>query len=154
MPSCLQWNYSGDPSTSDLDYVRFRVGDTIPTDPLVDDREIQAMIAQEVNLLMAAASIAEHLAARFARKVAITVGPVSKGMDKLAESYRQLAKDLKKEAYSSGALPSFPATKVADKEALQQDDTLTKPNFEIGMFDNPRSVQFDDGISDRDGEHY
>lgn len=140
--SCLQWTYSGNPGNSDLDQVRFLVGDTISTEPLLDDREVLFAISSKTNLHMAGSMLADHLAARFSRKADYTVGPVSKSMSKLAESYRRLAADLRRDA-TAGALPSFPATKVAEKEALQQDDTLTKSHFAIGMFDNPDAVQFD-----------
>lgn len=146
VPSCLQWSYSGDPGASDLDHVRFLVGDTVSEEPLLDDREVLHAISDKVNLHMAASMLADHLAARYSRKANFTVGPVSKSMGDLADKFRQLAKDLKKEAASGGAAPSFPATKVAEKETLQQDDTLTKPQFEIGMFDNYRAVQPNDSV--------
>ena len=36
----MTWNYSGDPSLSSRDAVRFLIGDTDPNDPLVTDEEI------------------------------------------------------------------------------------------------------------------
>lgn len=145
IPDCLQWTYSGDPGASDLDHVRFLVGDTLSSEPLLDDREVLHAISEKTNLHMAASMLADHLAARYSRKANFTVGPVSKSMGDLADKFRQLAKDLKKDA-TAAAVPSFPATKVADKETLDRDDTLTRPQFEIGMFDNKKAVQFNDGI--------
>lgn len=54
--------------TLDRDKVRFEVGDTGPDNYLVSDQMIEYCVSVEGTLLRAAARIAEHLAARFARE--------------------------------------------------------------------------------------
>lgn len=141
--TCVKFTYGGDPSNSDRDAVRFLVGDTIRARALLDDKEVDYAILRKVNLHMAASCLAEHLEARFSREADITVGSVSKSLSKIAEAFGKLAKRLKSDACSS-ARPSFPATTIAGKQALEQDGTTENPSFAIGQFDNPWATQFDE----------
>jgi len=142
-----RFSYAGDPSASPRDAVRFLVGDTNPLRPLLDDREVDYAISENPNQSLAAALLAEHLFGRFAAQADITVGPVSKSFSKVAELFKQKADQLKDDAYR-GAIPSFPAIYVADKSALEQDSSLTKPSFRVGLSDNPFAVQLNDSLDD------
>ena len=37
----MTWTYSGDPADNDLDELRFKIGDTDPSDPELQDEELQ-----------------------------------------------------------------------------------------------------------------
>lgn len=142
-----RFTYSGDPSKNAVDAVRFLVGDTNSQRPLLDDREVAFAISQHPNQNIAAATLAEHLFGRFASQADISVGPVSKSFSKVAELFNTKAQQLRAEACKS-AVPSFPATKRATKEVLDLDETLTRPNFVIGLGDNPFAVQINDDLDD------
>lgn len=145
MSSSIRWSYNGDPSDSDINAVRFLVGDTDENRKLLDDREVQYAINQQGNHLLAAAALAEHLFGRFVSKGDINVGPVSKSFSKVAELFKKKADQLRDEA-CKGAIPSFPAINVATKDALAQNTDLTSPNFSIGLGDNPFAVQLNQSL--------
>lgn len=138
--SSIRFSYAGDPSATPVDAVRFMVGDTNPDRPLLDDREIAYAIAQNPNQSIAAATLAEHLFGRFSSQADVSVGPVSKSFSKIAEMYKSKAEQLRCNA-AMFATPSFPATKIGTKEALDLDETLTRPSFLVGQSDNPFAVQ-------------
>ena len=142
----VRFSYGGDPSTSPVDAVRFLVGDTNPKRPLLDDREVKWAIDQNPNQNLAAATLAEHLFGKFASMADISVGPVSKSYSKVAELFQRKASQLRTEACRS-AVPSFPATRIASKEALAQNTALTSPNFVIGISDNPWALQINQSLN-------
>jgi hypothetical protein len=135
-----EFTYAGDPANSPRDAVRFLVGDTNPLRPLLDDREVDYAIAQNPNQNLAAALLAEHLFGRFASQSDISVGPVSKAFSKAAELMKAKSEQLRADACRN-ARPSFPAIFVADKKALECDESLTRPQFFIGLGDNRFAVQ-------------
>ena len=93
----MAWSYNNTLPT-DRDRVRFYVGDTDANDQLVQDEEIDAMLAlfpatDAQRVQKAARRVCEHLAARFAR---LSLRRVQSGQDRiaygdLAKYYRDLA---------------------------------------------------------------
>ena len=140
-----QFSYSGDPSRTPRDAVRFYVGDTNRDRPLLDDREVDFAVGLHDNPLLAAAVLAEHLMGKFAREADVTVGPVSKSFSTISDAFRKKAAQLRCEANKRAGV-SFPATTVQGKENLELDTTLTQPSFRKGLGDNPFAVQFDDDL--------
>ena len=132
----------GDPSRSATDAVRFLVGDTNEDRVLLDDKEIAFAISLYPDQNLAAAHLAEHLFGVFSAKGSISVGPVSKDFGKVAEMFKQKAAQLRAEACLS-AVPSFPATRVQTRNALDDDPNLTRPAFQVGFTDNPFAIQID-----------
>ena len=59
MPAC---SYSGDPSSSPRDEVRFLIGDTTPDDPLLSDPELDALLLLHPSPLSAASEAARRIA--------------------------------------------------------------------------------------------
>jgi len=64
----MTWTYSGDPSNSSKDAVRFTIGDTDDTDELVSDEEIAYLISIHNGVGMAAVGAARAVAAKYSRK--------------------------------------------------------------------------------------
>jgi len=139
----VKFTYGGDPSASAVDAVRFLVGDVDPDMPLLDDREVAWAIARDGSETLAAASLAEHLYGVFAGKADIKVGPVSKSFSKLADAFKNKARQLR-DAHSLTALPSFPATSISAKGALECDGDLARPEFFVGLSDSPGVSQIND----------
>jgi hypothetical protein len=141
----IRFSYTHDPSNSDVDAVRFLVGDTNSKRPMLDDREVEWAIAQYPNQNLAAAVLAESLFGKFASQADISVGPVSKSYSKVAELFKKKADQLRSEACKM-AIPSFPAIRHSSKQQLEDNTDLVSPNFFIGLSDNPWAVQLNESL--------
>lgn len=141
-------SYSGDPSASVIDAIRFWAQDT-GTPELLSDDEIDylatfAGVDAETNPIDAAALVADRIAAKYAGDVSITSDGVSYSGDALQQRYSTLAGALRKQAIrSSGRVP---APFVGGMYRSRQ--------FGIGMDDNPsgqsqtrRRLELDDDRS-------
>lgn len=120
------YTYSGDPSTSLKDTVRF-LAQATGTDKetgFVSDQEIAWILTQEGNPYLAAARIAERISSVFGAKQTKTVGPLTISYKEQADSYFLLAKSLRDQANSTGAVG---AQMTGNTTAL----------FEVGMHDAP-----------------
>lgn len=99
----MSWSYSGDPTTSPLDQVRFLIGDTDENAPLLLDAEISFAITEEATPNAAAAYCCETLARKFAKEVDKTIGPLRVSLSQKSKAYQDLAIAFrKKEATISG----------------------------------------------------
>jgi ribosome maturation protein Sdo1 len=143
----MGWSYSGDPSTSDKDAVRYYVGDTNQQRPLLSDEEVQFSVDAFPNQRLAAAMSADAIAAKFTRESDQRVGDISKALSKVADAFRKLAARLRAEA-GKRALARFPATSKDWKESRSQDTDLVQPEFPIGLGDNPWAVQLNDQLDE------
>lgn len=132
----MAWTYSGDPSTSLKDAVRFEIGDTDATDPILQDEEIAYVIANRTvggvnpNVYLVAAEAADDVSAKFARQVNKNVGRLRVNAENKAIHYKTLANDLRKKApvaWYSGGLTN------TDKSMLPQDQDAVQPAFSKGM---------------------
>lgn len=90
------WNYSGDPGASPIDEVHFLAGDTNSADPLLQDEEINLLLALYPKPLdrpayLAAAAACDAIAAKFARKMNGAVGPLSNQAEQQYLHYVQMA---------------------------------------------------------------
>lgn len=101
----MTWSYSGDPSESEVDEIRFLIGDTDTSDQLIQDEEIQFLYDQWYPVhgtTFYVASIAcETIAAKLAREISYSADGVSVSLSELqakfkaqAETLRQQHKDL------------------------------------------------------------
>jgi len=104
----MAWSYSGDPSASPLDAVRFLLGDTDQTDQLtLSNQEITWLLSEwDNNLYLAAAAGAEQLAGQFAREVTYTSDGVNFTGTELQQKYLQLAQQLRLENKRKGRVAS------------------------------------------------
>ena len=141
-----RFTYSGDPSKSSKDEVRFLIGDTNKARPLFDDREILFQLTQTPNTKIAGAELLEIKAREFATIADIRVGDVSKSYSKASDSLQARAEDLRKDALK-GALPFFGGLSKSGKKALADDQDATQPQFAIGQNDNPFAVQLNRDIT-------
>ena len=135
------WHYSGDPSTSNRDNVRFRVGDTDITDGLVSDEEIDFALTESSSVYAAAAFVCDHIAARFSREadksVSASVGQsVTHHLSQRAAAFRALAKALRQEgsAATVGA-PYCGGISIADKADNEEDSDIVQPFFKRGQYE-------------------
>jgi hypothetical protein len=133
------WTYSGDPSSSMRDAVRYHVGDTDSTDQLMSDGELDYVINDwsliTTSARLIAADVAENLANRYAREVSVSADAVTAQLQELVANYRALAVALRaQDANRNLGGPDI------DVDADSVPDPSVRPlNFAIGMHDNKRS---------------
>ena len=117
----MSWNYSGDPSSSDKDKVRFLIGDTDTNEQLLTDEEIDFLIGKHDSIWGTCAEACESIAAQYSKRSDVGLGG---GMDsdisQKAQQYRDMAKEFRRK--SAGAHVPF--------------DGSGDPSLSRGMFDN------------------
>lgn len=134
------WTYSGDPSSSPRDGVRYYLGDTDPEDPLVSDGEIDFLLDEWMpisnSLLIVAAVAAEGLGARYAREVTVSADAVTVMVEQLMDRYYALAGRLR----ALQAKKDIGGPDVGGIDLDSAPDPSVKPlNFSVGMHDNNRA---------------
>lgn len=135
----MSWSYSGDPSASSGDAVRFMLGDTDSSDPLVTDEEIAWLLDQGIGVEETAARMAEALAAKFARQVSTSVEGVSINASDRATQFRALAAHLRSQS-SLVAVPTVGGTDIPRRftTGMDANDTVEGNSFGADELpDNP-----------------
>ena len=142
----MTWTYSGDPSGSSRDAVRFLVGDTDTNDQQITDEEIAWALTQRSNTYLAAALIAERIAAQYARKVDKSVDSLSISFSQRQEHYLALARQLKRDA-TKGLAPFAGGVSRSDVESRNADSDRVGPDFKRDQYRYP-------GLGDTDRDDY
>lgn len=144
----MSWSYGNDPAGSDLDAVRFHVQDTDTLDQLISDEEIEYLIELwnpvYGSLLYAAAMVAENIAARFTREVALSADGVSVGIETLAQRYNDLAMSLR-DAYKNKSGASGAPVSGGTVFDEYFDSSIKPLSFGKGIHDNVRAGRQDYG---------
>lgn len=96
----MAWSYGADPMGDPIDEVHFLVGDTNAADPLLQDDEIEHLLSVYPKIegkaaYLAGAAAADAIAAKFARKMSASVGPLSQQAQQQWEHYVALAAQLR-----------------------------------------------------------
>jgi len=147
----MAWSYSGDPSSTQLDELRFWIQDTDPSNPLMDDEGLLYLLGvwmpKTNSVLYAAAITAELLASKFARLVSVSADGVSVQMSELQSRYTALAARLREQYKADGALTSAPYLSGVMWDETR--DVSIKPlRFGVGMTDNYEAGRQDYGDYD------
>lgn len=88
----MSWTYSGNPSTSPLDALRFMLKDTIEEDPLLQDEEIQFILDNYKGQNAQLAVGYRQCAATLSRKpIKRSLGPQSEDNSKRLQFYQDMA---------------------------------------------------------------
>lgn len=134
----MSWSYSGDPGSSPLDLARFLIRDTVSTDQLLQNEELQFLIDTWGDAYEAARNAALTLAAKFTRE---SVQSKSVGDLSISESFAGRAGEYRDLAQSIADIRMrlFPPTPwVAPGNLLPTDRrrSLDQTDFRLGEFDN------------------
>lgn len=136
----MTWTYSGDPGASDLDQLRFTIGDTDTTDQQLTDEELNYLLTDRGSVAGAAVSALHALIAKYTRLVDQRTGDIDIKYSQLLQGYR----DLLAQITSVGGLASIVPDNIyaggiseSDKETVEQDTDRVAPQFSLGMHDNP-----------------
>lgn len=137
----MTWEYTGDPLVSAKDEVRFLVGDTIESDPLMQDEEIDYLVAEFGSPTLAAANACQALSAKFARQVTKAVGDLKIDLSDRAKAFQAQADRLF--LASGGSVSNVPAVapyagglSVDEKRESDMDSDLIQTSLYVAMHDN------------------
>jgi len=127
-------SYSGDPSTSGTDAVRFWAQDTgdpeLLSDPEIDYLATYSGLDPDVYPIDIAALAADRIAAKYAGSVTINADGVSYSGGELYQKYQGLAKELRQTARVQAGQGGAPYI----------GNWATGKQFGIGMHDNPQAI--------------
>lgn len=134
----MTWTYNpAQLSTSSLFQVRYLMGDTISTDPQVQDEEINWALTQRATTYGAAAIVCRALAGRLSREVDTVDRELRDSISQRARAYSVMANSYEIQAATrGGGLPYAGGISIIDKENQQNDTDRVPPQFQIGMDDN------------------
>lgn len=134
----MAYTYSSALSTN-LDKVRFLIGDTTETDDSLSDAEITGILTMYPSVHRAAAAICDRKAADFASRPDISIDGASFRYGERAKMYQELAKAIRsseKSAAGGFGLP-FVGGVSASEIASEELDTDRQANkFPEPVFDN------------------
>lgn len=141
----MTFSYSGSPADSQIDQVRFTLGDTNSAFPLLTDQELQFLVDQWLtrydSLTFVAAIAAATISRKFVGLVSVSADGVTVNTSELAQRYRDLAVALRAEY-------------KLEMTGAEIDLTNTQPGrFRIGLHDNLQAglQDFGDFGMDADG---
>jgi hypothetical protein len=139
----MTWSYSGNPSTSAKDEVRFLVGDTDTTEQLVQDEEINYALAEQPNTRLAAANVADSIGAKFSRKTDVRLGDYTVSYNKLASGFFTLANQLRNSSKNNAGIIAIPyagGISQTEIDTSEQDTDLVQPKFKVDMMTNEGDI--------------
>lgn len=133
----MAWTYSGDPSEDSLSAIRFLIGDTVSTEPLVSDEEIEWALSQkENNVYSATALVARALAARFATLADEEIGPLKFKYVERAKNYGKIAAGFEQREGKYQSLNVFGGgIFVSDRDSNAANTSIVQPSLYKGQFD-------------------
>lgn len=142
----MTFTYSGNPSDSDKDAIRFLIGDTDADEHFLEDEEITYLASMWVlshSVYWAAAHAADAIAARFAREVTVNSDSQTVSTSELQGKYQELAMRLRQAHYDFFAGGFVDAGGMLRGE--YKDPTVAPLAFGTGMHDNPEAGNQDYG---------
>jgi hypothetical protein len=132
---------SSGPGSSDRSWVRLRIGDTSSGDVLLQNEELDVLLADEGTKHGAAAAAARAIGAQYARKVDKQVGRLRISMAQASEHFFSLADKIEQEEVTSGSdtlnPPYAGGISLADRESDAADTDRPDYAFTRGQFDHP-----------------
>jgi hypothetical protein len=133
----MSFSYSGDPSASPLDELRFWIGDTDSTDAQLSDQEVKYLLRSNNDSVTAAAIEAcRRLISKYSRYVDQKTGDID---IKYSQKIGQLEATISHIRAGMNPVPYAGGISQSDIETVQDDDDRQGPVFSLGMMDNPPS---------------
>jgi hypothetical protein len=133
----MTWSYGGDPLVNSKDAVRMLVGDTDPTDPLLQDGEINYFLAQYNNApLNSAIRCCEVILAKFSRMVNEAVGGVRIDFTDRMKNMQSLKNTLILRLATEDAAPYAGGINISDIIQNNQNANRVCPDFTKHMMEN------------------
>lgn len=129
----MSWSYSGDPNSSPLDNLRFSVGDTESTLPILSNEELTFVLnSNSGNIAQATLSTIYVILAKYARLKDETVGGLQAKYAQIYDHYHKMLQDrLSLNAAIAVDANSFycGGISVSDKDSNAQNTSVVQPKF-------------------------
>lgn len=140
----MTWTYSGDPSSSATDAIRFLIGDTDSTDQLLSNEEIawinleqSGSITATTDLYYSAHYACHAISARLVRLADTQIGDLNIKLSQKAMGYKTLAQDLLAHASRQSApIPYAGGLTISDKDIDEDNTDVFRGWFASGQFQN------------------
>lgn len=136
----MTWSYGGDPAGSDVDEIRFLIGDTDSSRQLMQDEEIQYWLSQLETVydspLEVAAFCCDTLAVKFAKEVAQSGDGVNVAAEQLQQKMEEAADRLRTQR---GMLQGAGAGPYIGSNDAETSANELQGWAKIGQHDNPRA---------------
>lgn len=136
------FTYSGDPSTSDLDQVRFLLSDTNAASPLLQDAEIEWLLDECADVYDSAATAADIISGKFAGQsdYSKSVGDLSlsQTFSAQAERFKVLGNTLRQVRFRK-AVPTWIANAASLESTADRVVDTYNTDMYAGQFDNPQT---------------
>ncbi len=125
------WSYDvADLATNDTYKVRSRIGDTVSTEPLLEDEEIAYFLSERNSVNGGAALACKAIAAKFARLADTTVGPQSIKLSQKAAQYMEMSAEFERQDDVTGAvMPFCGGISVASKQTYDSNTDRVRPGI-------------------------
>jgi hypothetical protein len=137
----VTFSYSGNPANSDVDQLRFLMGDTNKDAPYFTDEEIAYLVATNGDILTAAMRGVEGIMAQLSGAVDESVGSVSIQFSKKNEGYQKLWDRLNVRLAMEGAVPYAGGISRTDKKQVACDPDREPTQFTVRMHDTGRTTK-------------
>lgn len=134
----MTWSYSGDPSSSDRDAVRFLIGDTDTTDQQLSNEEINYLLVEYTSVDQTAIAAIGSLIAKYSRYVDQSTGDISLSYSQRINQFKELLNNIRRRM-AEGVRPYCGGLSIADKELDVENDDRVDPAFYEEMWDNNQS---------------
>lgn len=128
----MTWTYSGNPAGSDLDQVRFLIGDTDTDDQQLTNEEIAYLLTIYPNPAGAALGAARGLFSKYARYCDQKTGDIDIKYSQRRDAYAALMLQLQ---LGMAPVPYAGGISVSDKEIDEDDADRVDPAFSVGMME-------------------
>jgi hypothetical protein len=133
----VSWTYSGDPSTSTRDALRFLIQDTDSSAQVFSDEELDYLLTEQSDVpLQAAIQAAEIAISTYARKADRSVGDLSISYSQISSNYQKLLTVLRRRTAVETLAPYAGGISISDKQANLDDTDLVRPSAYRGMHDH------------------
>jgi hypothetical protein len=131
----MSFTWTGDPSASIIEEIRFLIDDRDESKPKFNDEEINFAYEEEGSIYGAAAMLCEQLATRYADAVNRALGPLRVDLSDKSNNYANRAAQLRKRAVAY-AKPYVGGISLSKKEEFDADSDLIQPIFDKEMMKN------------------
>lgn len=133
----MSWEYSGNPAASAKDAVRFLVGDTDNSDPLLQDQEIIWLLGMYNQApINTAIRACEAIMTKFARMANETVGQVKIDFNQKYKAYQEMRAELQRRLATEDATPFAGGISISQKHVENQNRDRVLPDFTKHMQEN------------------
>ena len=124
----MTWSYKN-PDNNSTDLIRFLIGDTIESDPLLQDEEVNYFLnTVKLSINASACECVLAIIAKISREYDQSVGPVKYTLSQRVKHFKELLKKLEVKR-STGVSPYCGGISISDTESIKSDTDRIEPRF-------------------------